>query len=223
MFGMGCLTIYIIFALIFLLPLLFAQMVTGAFVVLGFTPQQALLILISVLFGGLINIPIKKWPEVYTTPPVFNFFFPRIARPQNKILAVNVGGAVIPGLISLWEIYRVIVDFPQKFPQALFVFLFVFGLNTMICYRLARPIEGKGIAIPAFIPPFVVSIPSVLLMPDMAPVIAFPAGVLGVLLGADILHLRDIRHLNAPVGSIGGAGTFDGIFLCGILSVFLTG
>ena len=58
--------------------------------------------------------------------------------------------------------------------------------------------------------------------PDAAPVVAYVAGTLGTLIGADILNLRKIHGLGAPVASIGGAGTFDGIFLAGIIAVMLT-
>jgi uncharacterized membrane protein len=44
---------------------------------------------------------------------------------------------------------------------------------------------------------------------------------LGTLLGADVLNLGKIQALGAPVASIGGAGTFDGIFMTGILSVLM--
>jgi len=40
-------------------------------------------------------------------------------------------------------------------------------------------------------------------------------------LGADLLNLGKIQGLGAPVASIGGAGTFDGIFLVGILAVLI--
>jgi len=52
-------------------------------------------------------------------------------------------------------------------------------------------------------------------------VVAYVSGVLGTLIGADIANLDKIRGLGAPVASIGGAGTFDGIFLTGILAVLL--
>ncbi|MFW6133980.1 MAG: DUF1614 domain-containing protein [Elusimicrobiota bacterium] len=223
MFSMGCFTIYIIIALILILPLLFAQLITGAFVTLGFTPGQALLLLIGVLFGGLINIPIKKWPIKQQEIKSFNiFFFPQSTR-RYKILAINVGGAIIPGAVSIWEIYRILTEFSTSFPNAPLIFLGILFINIIISYNTARPVEGKGIAMPALIPPVVVSVPSIILLPEIAPVIAFPAGVLGVLIGADIMHLKDIKKMNTPIGSIGGAGTFDGIFLCGILSVLLTG
>jgi uncharacterized membrane protein len=44
---------------------------------------------------------------------------------------------------------------------------------------------------------------------------------LGTLIGADLMNLGHLHGLAAPVASIGGAGTFDGIFLTGILAVLL--
>jgi uncharacterized membrane protein len=35
------------------------------------------------------------------------------------------------------------------------------------------------------------------------------------------MNLRKLRGLGAPVASIGGAGTFDGIFLAGIIALLL--
>jgi len=41
------------------------------------------------------------------------------------------------------------------------------------------------------------------------------------LIGADLMNFNKLADLNAPVASIGGAGTFDGIFLTGIASVLI--
>lgn len=43
----------------------------------------------------------------------------------------------------------------------------------------------------------------------------------GPLIGADLLHLRDIEKIATGVASIGGAGTFDGIVLSGIVAAYL--
>jgi uncharacterized membrane protein len=51
--------------------------------------------------------------------------------------------------------------------------------------------------------------------------LAYISGSLGTLIGADLLNLNNIQGLGAPVASIGGAGTFDGIFVTGILAVLL--
>jgi uncharacterized membrane protein len=47
------------------------------------------------------------------------------------------------------------------------------------------------------------------------------SGTLGTLIGADLLNFNKILKIGAPVISIGGAGTFDGIFLAGIMGVLI--
>ena len=89
-------------------------------------------------------------------------------------------------------------------------------------HRLARPVPGVGIAIPLFVPPLVAAATGLLLAPDHAPALAYIAGTMGCLIGADLLNLHRLPGLGAPVASIGGAGTFDGIFFTGIIAVLLT-
>ncbi|MCW8828861.1 MAG: DUF1614 domain-containing protein, partial [Gammaproteobacteria bacterium] len=62
---------------------------------------------------------------------------------------------------------------------------------------------------------------AVLIAPEASAPLAYISGTLGVLIGADLLRLKDIRTMGAPFASIGGAGTFDGIFITGIVAVLL--
>ncbi len=73
--------------------------------------------------------------------------------------------------------------------------------------------------LPMFVLPFAAASPALFLSPDSTPVIV--AGTLGTLIGADVMNLTKLRGLGAPVVSIGGAGTFDGIFLAGLIAVLL--
>ena len=75
---------------------------------------------------------------------------------------------------------------------------------------------------PGFVAPGVALAAALLLAPDQAPPIAFVAGVLGPLVGTDLLHLRDIEQSGPGVMSIGGAGTFDGIVISGFLATMLS-
>lgn len=52
-----------------------------------------------------------------------------------------------------------------------------------------------------------------------SPAMAFPRLLL--LIGADLLRLSDMRGLAVPMAAIGGAGSFDGIFLSGTIAVLL--
>jgi uncharacterized membrane protein len=73
----------------------------------------------------------------------------------------------------------------------------------------------------AFIPPIAAALLAFIISPGQAPIIAYISGTLGSLVGADLLNLDKIPDLRTPVASIGGAGTFDGIFLTGIISVLI--
>ena len=52
--------------------------------------------------------------------------------------------------------------------------------------------------------------------------VAFAGGILGTLIGADLLHLKEIERMSAGILSIGGAGVFDGIAMCGLFALLLT-
>jgi uncharacterized membrane protein len=71
------------------------------------------------------------------------------------------------------------------------------------------------------VPALSAAIISLILSRDYAAPLAYVSGSLGCLIGADLLNLDRIQGLGAPVASIGGAGTFDGIFVIGILAVLI--
>ena len=220
----GCLPLLVVFLLLFVLPFFFANFLLAALGKLGLPPGVALLALFGMLFGGAINIPIKRIPrdEAFVVDPfaVFGFgrMFPGVLRSRSyTTIAVNVGGCVVPCILALYQFARVL----NQGTYALLVLLVICLASVMVCFRIARPVAGIGIAMPAFVPPLLAAIPSVLLMPDFAPPIAFVAGVLGPLIGADLLHLAEIKNVSTGMASIGGAGTFDGIVLSGLIAALL--
>ena len=221
----------LILILIFGLGALFLGVLISAFMKIGFSAGDALLILLLSLVGSSINIPLAKLKSKtpVVTDSYVRFFgvsyrvpIRRLTR-NETILAVNVGGAVIPILISTY----LLMQFPSSALMAGAGILIV----TIITYSVARPIRGIGIATPALIPPITAAVAAILLSYFMhipgCPieqcrfVTAYAGGVLGTLLGADLLNLGKIKDLGAPVASIGGAGTFDGIFLSGFIALLL--
>lgn len=212
------------FIFVFLLFLVFGLVKFGlfamAFARLGIPPEQLFSLLFLCIIGSMINIPIKRIP-LKEDPPILSLisFFglryrpPQWRHPREMVLAVNVGGAVIPTMISLYLLLH--AHNPIRM-------LLATGLVTYVIHRIARPVPGLGIATPMFIPPVVAALAALVLNHQWAPPTAYVAGTLGTLIGADLLNLHRIRELRAPVASIGGAGTFDGIFLTGILAVLLS-
>jgi uncharacterized membrane protein len=133
---------------------------------------------------------------------------------RGTVLAVNIGGAVIPTVMSIYLLIRYQLWLKGAIAIAVIAF---------IIHSMATPVPGIGIAVPVFAPVVATAIIAFILSREYAPPLAYIGGSLGTLIGADILNLDKITGLGAPVASIGGAGTFDGIFLTGILAVLLAG
>lgn len=196
----------------FLIFVLFFQVATFSFAKLGLSPQGAVLLFSLSIIGGIINIPVSRRRFVAEEE---RFFFPFLfyypPRVREQIIAVNVGGAVIPVLFSLYLLER----------TPLWSALTAVIIVTIVAKALARPVPGVGISLPAFIPPLVAAAAAVLLAGKDAAPVAYIAGVWGTLIGADLLNLYRFRELGAHVLSIGGAGVFDGIFLVGVVAALL--
>lgn len=88
-----------------------------------------------------------------------------------------------------------------------------------VCHLLARPSRGLGIALPVFVSVITTAFVALLFSHRRAAPLAYTVGSVGTLIGADLLNLGSIQGLGVPIASIGGAGTFDGIFLTGVLAV----
>lgn len=209
---------FLIIALV-LLPFLMLGMMGSAFIKLGLPPTTMFWLLILTLVGSMINIPIHQLEsQNLVKDQMVSFFGMRyrapVLRTQKTVLAVNVGGAVIPALLSLYLLTH--MELTLGVPV-------VVGLVTLVANRLARPVRGLGIALPGLIPPVVAALGAYLFCPpELRAPTAYIAGTMGILVGADILKLNEIGKLGAPVASIGGAGTFDAIFLSGIIAVLLS-
>lgn len=156
--------------LLALLPFVFGQLFTMALIKLKLDPTTALLIVIGMFLGSPVNIPVKRIPRTESMPAdplaVFGLAgrWPSTMRVRREtIIAVNVGGCVIPVALAVYELFHLMAAGWQPL-SGLLLAIFV---NTIVCYWMAQPIEGIGIA------------------------------------------------------SIGGAGTFDGIVLSGIVAAYL--
>ncbi|MEJ2636007.1 MAG: DUF1614 domain-containing protein [Calditrichia bacterium] len=219
----GCLPLIILIIFLFL-PFFMADIILNALAKLGLSPASAFIGAAGIFLGGMINIPVKKIPRgnsfQVSRQSMFGLdrFFPRGLRETNyTTIAVNLGGCVIPSLLVIYELYRV----AGGGWAAVFAALFAISINIVVCNRLARLVPGVGITMNALVPAIAASLCGVFLMPELAPQIAFSAGVLGPLVGADLLHLKEIDQLNTSLASIGGAGTFDGIVLSGLIATLL--
>ncbi len=195
----------------------------SAFYYLGFPPSAVLLIIWLSFLGSLINIPItyveSEGTEVVEVPVSFfgfRYVVPVYKQPNRTLIAINVGGAVIPVIIATLLLIMRPVAILYVIPGTI--------IAAIIIHRFAKVVPHVGIAVPFFVPPMVSALIAVIFSwgnHELAPIIAYSVGTFGSLIGADLLNLKKIPETKAPIASIGGAGTFDGVFLAGIFAVLL--
>jgi uncharacterized membrane protein len=202
----------------FFFIVLVLRSVRYAYESLGISSRAAIFLLFASLVGSIFNIPVAELPpEQLMSNQVVDFFgmryeVPVVSHWAGTVIAVNVGGAVIPTLMS---IYLMITH--HLWGKGLLATAIV----AFVIHWLANPVPGLGIAVPVFEPVIITAIVAVMLSRREAAPLAYIGGGLGTLIGADLTNLDKVAGLGAPVASIGGAGTFDGIFLTGILAVLL--
>lgn len=210
--------------LLVLMPFLFGQLMFGALAKLHLSPGAATALVIAIFAGSFVNIPLRRYVRddwVPTHPlAVLGLFdlMPQLRRVRREtVIAVNLGGCVIPTGLALYELFHI----ASAGGPALWVAGAAAALNIIVCHAVARPVAGVGIVMPSLVSPAVAAAAALILAPGQAAPVAFVAGVIGPLVGADLLHLKEVRASAVGVASIGGAGTFDGIVLSGIIAAYL--
>lgn len=212
--------VFIILLFVFLLTFVQLGLLSIAIEKLGLSMAQGMTLLFSSLLGSVLNLPLAtikaEHPEVdlNTPDPRSMLRLPPLPFTGRTIIAVNVGGCLVPLVFSASLIYR--------FPFSVIELVVATALVSAICYFSSRPVAGFGIGMPPLVAPVAAALVAIMLDHELAAPLAYICGTLGVLFGADLLRLKDIGKLGAPIASIGGAGSFDGIFLTGVVAVLLT-
>ena len=179
--------------LVLLIVMIEVRVLSYAYRKIGVRPRYMVAVLLLTLVGSQFNIPL------YSV--------------SGTVVAINVGGALVPLLLSLYLFFR--------FKMYVRMLLGV-AVVAIIVHGLAQIVPGVGIAVPMLIPPLVAAGVALILSFRRAPPVAYVSGSMGALIGADISNLHRLAEIGAPVVSIGGAGTFDGVFLTGIIAGLIT-
>src|SRR5215831_16908064 len=119
LFMLGILGLF--FFLLFVLPV---RILAHAYRKIGVRPQYMFAILLLTLLGQYVDIPLGPL--------------------GRTLVAINVGGALLPILLSLYLFKRLPLRGRMLIGTA---------IVTAIVYSLARIVPGAGIAVPFLIPP----------------------------------------------------------------------
>lgn len=237
LFGRGSMLLFFV-ATLFLFS--YFGIANQTFESLGLSADGAVLLMAASMIGSMINIPITHkrivlaGPAYESVPSALQWLVPYIhyhsPRVTEQVVAVNVGGCVVPVVFSAH-----LLTLPNTSVPAT---LCATAVMTLVVRAFARRVPGVGVTMPTFVPPLAAALAARgfanafgVAVIGAAPV-AYIAGTLGTLIGADLLNLPAImsgdlaraRGVGTPgmeIDSIGGAGVFDGIFLTSILAPVL--
>lgn len=224
----GCGLVLLALVSMCLFPFLLVDGMSYALKKLHLSAPMATLTILGIFIGGFVNLPLYRVNRAGPQPVPMGWirtrqgWVPMERTRSQTIVALNVGGCLIPAALAIYLASYIL----SAMPQAKLALVMAVLANVGVCYWLARPIPGLGIALPAFVPVMLAVGSAWLLLganqyADVRAPVAFIAGVAGPLMGADLLNLRRFERLSAGLISIGGAGTFDGIVVCSLLAAFL--
>lgn len=210
--------ILFVLALLLLAVVVHVGVISITFSKLGLTRESAFLLLSVSLFGSLINVPLfaikAQAPVKIHDTNIPGYLRPYLEQLSGKtLIAVNVGGCLIPLLFSIYLF--------MTQPLSLYEVLTGVLLVSVISYVYSFPVKRIGIGMPMLIAPLFAAFVAVMINNELSAPLAYISGTMGVLIGADLLNFRHVSRMGAMIASIGGAGTFDGIFMTGILAVLL--
>ena len=213
--------LFFVFLLSIMMMLIQIELLSFAFAKLGLAPEMGVgvLVLSLSLFGSIVNLPVTKIKShAPIQEPLQSVYWGLLRMPmpsfQNETqIFVNLGGCLIPATLSIY-LY-------SHSTLSLLSVLTGIAIMSIISYFFSRPIRGLGIGMPILVAPISAALVGLLINPEQSAALAYISGTLGVLIGADLFRLKDISRLGTPYASIGGAGTFDGIFITGIVAALL--
>lgn len=176
-----------------------------------FLPHLLLILVVSAL-GSFFNIPLGKRKIVLVQRPYFFGLFKKSYMALQGI-SINVGGAVVPIILAFYFLSKVPLQ-----PALLATFFMV-----IVSHIFSKVIPGKGVIVSPFLVAIMALVLAFIIAPSHVAPVTFVSGVLGVLVGADLLNIRRVlRQGEGAILCIGGAGVFDGIFLIGIISALIS-
>src|SRR5439155_8648234 len=141
-----------------------------------------------------------KW--LYGVP----YAVPEAMHAGVTVVAVNVGGALIPTLLSLYLFFQLPLRGRMVIGTA---------VVAVVVYQLAHIVPGVGIVVPILVPPLLAAGVALILAYHRAPPVAYASGTKETLLGADVFDPGKVDHMAARIGSIGEAGPVHAWVLMG--------
>ena len=214
--------------IILIIPLLVLGIIGAAFSRLGFSWIEATAVILLMILGSFVNIPLWTFQNTVGktetgTPAVFDAFTGEPVSDERVTagLFLNLGGAVIPFAVSMYLLYQLGLLAGDLLLLQVFGAMIIVAIITGFSTKV---VPAYGIRAPLFVPAVSAIVSGILLTGGTglaAAVVAFVGGTMGTILGATLFALPAIKKTGIPSVSIGGAGMFGAVFVCGLLAALI--
>ena len=165
---MKALPLFSLFAFIVMLvqlPILFGELLATSLAKLHLSPEMALLLMMAIIIGGLVNIPVRRIAHERVVPmhplAVFGLggLWPEMARERPEtIIAINFGGCVVPAGLALCQLFHL----ATTGSSTLFALFVAATIYVAACYFSAQPVQGVGIVLLGLLPAAVAALMALL-------------------------------------------------------------
>ncbi len=197
MLSLSELAIFLIAAILFYA---FYSLIKKAFEEVGFNSWESSTIVFGSIILGMVEIPLFRY--------------------NGWIVGINVGGALLPIILSIYLMIK---------NKVFFRVVLGIAIVSYITYNYTY-VSSRGIVSPFplwLLPPIAASMYSVMVAiknKRKAASIAYSSGTMGALIGADVFHLRELLAMHPKPNTmavIGGASILDMVFLTGVIAVIV--
>ena len=178
---MKALPLFSLFAFIVMLvqlPILFGELLATSLAKLHLSPEMALLLMMAIIIGGLVNIPVRRIAHERVVPmhplAVFGLggLWPEMARERPEtIIAINFGGCVVPAGLALCQLFHL----ATAGSSTLFALFVAATIYVAACYFSAQPVQGVGIVLLGLLPAAIAALMVLLFAPWEAAPVAYIA------------------------------------------------
>ncbi len=190
--------------------------------VLGLSVFESVALYMTILIGGVVNLPVFEFKSRRDSEQRYaSYLGTKYPLPvwhgHNTVVSVNLGGCMFTLLASAYFALSL---------QPMTVLLST-TIVALCVFLLSKPSHSVGFYVPAYVPPLIATGVALLGLTLYGgglyncARLAFVCGTVGTILGTTVLNVLRLKKLSTSSISAGGFGTFDGIFLTGVLSTIV--
>lgn len=191
---------------------------------LGLSVLESVALYLTILIASVINIPLYEFKsrrdseQKYASYLGVKYPLP-IWHGHNTVVSVNLGGCIIATIASVY--------FAMALSSQWVMILLSIVAVSLGTFLLSRPSRSIGYYVPIYVPALLSLAVALIALYIYGgglyncARLSFIAATIGTIAGTSLINIPRLYKLGTSFISIGGFGSFDGIFVSGVLATIV--